>query len=307
MVAVQKVDPSIFPRILPLLRVLDNIYFTETDWRRVIDYPWERIEDYCGYALFDREEVVGFNGCIFSQRVVDGKKQQLCNLTSWVVREDYRGYSLALMLPLLQLKNYTLTDLTASLQAHRVLKRFGFQELDQGLIVLWPLPAQIRWRHQGHPNFIQDHERIRRQLKGEDLNIFQDHLHLPACSHFLFLNQDRYCYGIYTIVRNNTPRPYCSLHYISDLDQFYKWNRLIRTELIRCSQTYFVLVDSRAVRGLHLPFSYELPHEIPRLYKSPNLQPGQIDNLYSELVLLNFSTIPSPIPTGRELGRRVLA
>jgi hypothetical protein len=303
MISVRKVNPSIFPQILPLLVLTNDRYLQENDWRRVVDYSWQRTEDYCGYGLFDGDDLVGYNGCIFSQRVINGERQSICNLTTWAVREDYRSHSLSLMLPILHLKAHTLTDLSASPQAFRVLQRFGFQELDQNLIVLLPIFPLITGFQGGRVKAIRDHEGIYEQLKGENLRLFQDHLHIPDCHHFLFLNPEGSCYIIYSLVRNNTRRPYCYLHHISDIDLFYRWNRLIRTELARTSHTIFILVDSRVIRDRPLPFSYEIPLVVPRLYKSSDLHPKQIDNLYSELILLNFSTIPGPVPEYKALGK----
>ena len=86
--------------------------------------------------------------------------------------------------------------------------------------------------------------------------------------------------------------PYVHIHYISDRDCFATFYREIRNALISYSNARFILIDNRLVADLSLPFSFCLPYRAPKQYLSSNLQPHQIDNLYSELILLNLRTHP---------------
>jgi hypothetical protein len=105
---------------------------------------------------------------------------------------------------------------------------------------------------------------------------------------------------IYTRARGNRI-PYCHIHYISDVNQWPKFSGAIRSAIAKSGKTPFVIVDSRLVREVGVPYSYDLPFRSFRLYRSPSLEPKQIDNLYSELVLLKLNIVPTLRRIGQEL------
>jgi len=300
MISVQKLDTSSFDKVYPLLREHDPS-LTEHTWKSLFNYQWSREEEYCGYGLFDDQEVVGFIGLLFTKRVIANKFQNFCNLTTWVVKEQYRDRSLSLMLPILRLKNHTITDLSASDGVIRISKRLGFQELDARVTVLFPsgiLGSSLLFKNL---QITQNQDIISKTLKDNDLQVFQDHLPYPHCGHLLAYNSSGYCYVIYTVVKNHK-LSHCYIQYISNPELFSKYSLVIRAKIAKGGHTPIVVVDSRIVRELKLPFSYELPLQLTKLYKSNNLRAEQIDNLYSELVLLNFSTLPASF---RELWNEV--
>lgn len=291
MVSVRRVDESMFHEVYPLLQDFNDPYLTEDDWRSIFDYKWDKEEEYCGYGLFDGKEIVGFIGLIFSSRVIEDKTEHFCNMTSLIVKEQYRDYSLFLIRPILQLKNYTITGITPSGAVYHILKQLGFEELDSRLKALLPLKIFKPSRDMDGISLTQDKSLIEKKLKGEVLRIFQDHLPYQ-CDHLLAYNSDSLCYVIYTRIEK-TKLPYCHIQYISDLSLFSEYSMMIRSEIAKDGRTPFVLVDSRLVKGTKLPFSYILPFRWRRLYKSSGLKPAQIDNLYSENILLSLSNIPS--------------
>jgi hypothetical protein len=46
------------------------------------------------------------------------------------------------------------------------------------------------------------------------------------------------------------------------------------------------MVDKRLLRGQAVAGAREIPLETPRLYRADGLAPGEMDNLYSEFVVL---------------------
>ncbi|NER20247.1 MAG: hypothetical protein F6J96_05860 [Symploca sp. SIO1C2] len=300
MISVQKLDTSSFDKVYPLLREHDPS-LAEHTWKSLFNYQWSREEEYCGYGLFDDQEAVGFIGLLFSQRVIADKVEHFCNLTTWFVKEQYRDCSLSMMLPILRLKDHTLTDLSASDGVIRISKRLGFQELDSRVRILFPSGIFGNIVLSNNLQLTQDKDTISKTLKNNDLQLFQDHLLYPHCGHLLAYNSSGYCYIIYTVVKNYK-LSHCYIQYISNPELFSKSSLSIRAKIAKAGQTPIVVVDSRIVRGLKLLFSYELPLQLTKLYKSNSLRAEQIDNLYSELMLLNFSTLPKSF---RELWREM--
>jgi hypothetical protein len=289
MVSVQKVDSSMFSKVYPLLQELDPT-LDESIWNRLFSYQWDQAEPYCGYGLFDGEELVGFLGLIFSQRIIHHKIERFCNLTSWVVQKPYRGHSLSLMLAVMKLKNYTLTDFSSYKEVIQLSKRLGFQVLDLRVKLLLTLQSPINFV-KGNVQFFQEPDPIRTRLQGSDLKLFTDHQMYPNCQHLLACHGNQFCYLIFTIIKNSL-LSYCYIHFISDVNFFAEHNFIIRSRIAQLSQTSLILVDARLISQVQLHFTYELPMHFTKLYKSDTLKPEQIDNLYSELILLNLNILP---------------
>lgn len=294
MVSLQKVDRSMYEEVFPLLLDLN----AQVNWRNVFDYNWQA-EDYCGYGLFDGKEVVGFLGLIFSRRAIADRVENFCNIHSWIVKPQYRDRSLSLLLPVLRLKDCTLTDLSPAPRAIEILQRLGFKRLDSKLRVLLPVGRRNRSAIE-IVHLSQEKPQIAEQFSKQDLKLFQDHISYSNCYHLLIDNGKNYCYVIYTIVKQAF-LSHCYIQYISNIQIFSQYSGAIRSEIIRHSRIPLVVVDSRLIAPFKLPFSYDLPFSFPKLYRSSSLKLAQIDNLYSELILLNFSLIPSNLKELRGL------
>lgn len=289
MVSVQKVDSSIFSKVYPLLQELDPT-LEESLWQRLFSYQWDQAEPYCGYGLFDGEELVGFLGLIFSQRIIHGKTERFCNLTTWVVQKPYRGHSLLLMLAVMRLKNHTLTDFSSYKEVIQLSKRLGFQTLDLRVKLLLTLQSPLNFAKR-KVQFFQEPDQIETRLKGDDFKLFTDHQVYPNCRHLLVCHENQSCYLIFTVVENSL-LSYCYIHFISDVNFFAEYSFKIRAQIAQLSRTPLILVDARLVSHVQIPFTYELPMNFTKLYKSDTLNPEQIDNLYSELILLNLNILP---------------
>lgn len=290
MVSLKQVDLTMFPQFYPLLREI-NPELSEAEWYRVFTPEWDRFEDFCGYGLFDGAEMVGFLGFIFSQRTIDGQLEKFCNLTSWIVRESHKGHSISLMLALRKLKGYTITDLSATERAIEVAKRLGFQELDDRVTVLPSIPLTI-FSRQPKLKIITEKSLIYQKLSPQEQKIFADHKAQPRCHHLLAETADRSCYIIFNLVKN-AKFPFSHIQYLGNAELFVRHSLAIRQAIALRVQNPWVIIDHRMLKGLKPNFCFSLPIEVCRLYKSSTVKPEQIDNLYSELVIIDFNSIPS--------------
>lgn len=281
-----------FRKVYPLLQELDASLGEDT-WYRIFSYQWRQTENYCGYGLFDEDEIVGFLGLIFSQRKIHQSTERFCNISSWIVKDSHRGYSLTLMHPLMKLKDYTLTDLSSLHELFPLARRMGFQELDAKLTILSPFVFPGLGQRLGAIQIIHNPELIQSHLGPSDLTLFSDHQFYDCCHHLLIRSAAQSCYVIYTVQRSHFP--YCYIQFISNPDLFAQKSLKIRTAIANRHNLRLLLVDSRLVKDLNLPWTVELPIQFTKLYRSERLTPQQIDNLYSELVLLNFNLLPRSI------------
>jgi hypothetical protein len=284
MVSLQKIESSRLTEVYPLLRELDP-QLSQDHWRKLFSYQWNQPSNYCGYGLFDDGTAVGFLGLIFSHRQIANQKELFCNLTSWVVRPDYRSHSLSLMMPVMRLKDHTITDLSATAGVAKLSERLGFQPLDTTVRVLFPYGMttvnQVR--------LYSDDEIAILPLESSELAVFADHQPHAHCRQLVLHTDQGYCHVLYTL--NMHPKlSYCHIQSISNAPLFERHQAIIRRRIIRDTGIRLIIIDSRLVAPIKLPFSCQIRLRTPRLYRSQQLQPAQIDNAYSELVLLGLNT-----------------
>lgn len=282
MAKLQPVQPSMFEEVhRELLQLLDRRRPQE-EWRRIFEYGWEHSENYVGYVLVEDGELVGFLGMIFSELRGAGGTEHLCNVSSWIAKESHRAESSALVLPLRDLKAYTVTNLSCNDVAHRIFSRLGFEVLETHTTILTPVRRPSS--HSGL-RITSDPEQVGSMLQGIDSVIFRDHL--PYTQHLLAWDDEGYCYLVYTMGRRRKLRT-ARIHYCSDKGRLVRDLFPIQMHLMRSHGAMIAECDSRLVEDIELPSSYKKPMRIPRLFKSSRLKREQVSNLYSEVVLLNL-------------------
>jgi RimJ/RimL family protein N-acetyltransferase len=289
MTVVEKVTPAMFDDVFPLLLELDST-FPREKWRKIFDYQWESDEGYVGFALVDDRKVVGFNGAIFSRRIIDGREARFCNLTSWIVKEQYRTESLRLVFPFLRLKGYTITNLTMNERAWEVTRRLGFKNLDTNVRILFPIPGLSATKKEEAPVIVSDQGKIAAMLDPANLKIFMDHSHYN-CGHLVIQDKYDYSYIIYTRKRYrkyNCDFPYAQIHYISDRSAFLRSLNKIKSYFLKSRKYFFLAVDERFIGNATIPYSKVYQLKVPKMYKSEVLSREQVDSLYSELVVLGL-------------------
>jgi RimJ/RimL family protein N-acetyltransferase len=289
MTFVEKVTPAMFDDVFPLLSELEDTHSRE-EWREIFDYQWESDEGYVGYALVDDRKVVGFNGALFSRRIIDGREARICNLTSWIVKEQYRTESMRLVFPFLKLKGYTITNLTMNERAWEITKRLGYKNLDTNIRILFPVPGLSAAGKEEAPVIVSDQSKIAEILDPINLKIFMDHSHYN-CGHLVIQDKYGYSYIIYTRKRYrkyNCDIPYAQILYISDRSAFLRRINKIKSYFLKSRKYFFLAVDERLIGNAPIPYSKVYQLKVPRMYKSDVLSREQIDNLYTELVVLGL-------------------
>jgi len=284
MFTIKKAVSEDFERVYPLLRSFGNSSISKEDWKRIFDNPWKTTEDFCGYLLLKDGNVKGYLGLIFSRRTLDDKTEKLCNMTSWIVDEDSRSTSLLLLLELLKLKDYTLTNFTASPTVATILKKLGFKEFHVDQRVLLPIPQFALPRRRNRCDF--DLQVIRTKLGGNDLTIFDDHQGLK-CLHLLLESDNSYCY----VVLKKTKRknlPFAKVHYLSNVNVFHQSMDSLVANICVHFRVFGVMVDERYIQGRKFRASMKYPHQRKAFFKSNSVaNENRIDTLYSELVILH--------------------
>jgi len=283
MPVVRKAQAEDFEKVFPLLLGLDAPQSMDS-WRQLFVDHWGAGEGHFGYVLIDKERVVGFLGIISSNRYLRKRIQKICNITSWIVQPKYRNAGIQLLLPLLSIRNCTLTNLTPNRQVYKILTALGFKEFERSCRLIFPIPASRQFVKKCI--LTADRDIIGQQLDDDNLTIYNDHLSFK-CIHQLLISNHGYCY---MVISRTLKRglPFANIHYISDFNLFVEYIERIRLYLCARLKAVALIIDERILKGKKIRFSAKFRLQAPRLYKSDILNADDIDGLYSELLVLNL-------------------
>ncbi len=272
-----------FEAVLPLLREFRNPYVGDGGWLRLFSDPFRSGEPSCGTVMLDGEKPVGFLGALYSRRVLAGRERRMCNLTSWIVREPYRGRSVFMLLPLLKEPGTDIVDLTPSAEVSGLLLKAGFRELETGTSVLMPRfpsgPAcKVAAADEGEGDMLTPEER----------GLRDDH-RIPGCRAFLVTSGGGRCFCLISrMVRRKKPFLLGAVHHIGNPELFGRFSGRAVAKLCLSLGVTSLYADERMLKGVRIPGSFRLALKRPRLFRSEDLAPGDVDNLYSEFPLLNI-------------------
>ncbi|MCJ7624756.1 MAG: hypothetical protein MUO76_14740 [Anaerolineaceae bacterium] len=285
MAVIKKAFAEDFERIYPLIQEFDNPNLNREDWRQLFIRRWSSQEDHFGYFIEDDKKAVGFLGTIFSTRMINQKPRQFCNLSTWVVKKEYRGMSLLLLFEALKLENYTITNFTAN-RVVKILKRFGFKDLASHFRVVLPTPNPRSLLYK--IEVISDKSAIRKNLTGEPLEIFNDHMDLK-CFHLLLRVKGESCYLVFDKIKKKR-LPGARLHYISNPEIFQKYAHNICLKMCLQHKLFALVISENMLKGNEIKFSIRVEQLQSMLFKSNSLEETDMDTLYSEFQVLGLRT-----------------
>ncbi len=287
MATVRAAMPADFAAIHPLLLDFANSAMTREDWRRMLfDPPWPVEEPTRGYLLEDGGQAVGFLGTIFSARDVRGTLRRFCNLSSWVVREDYRASSLQLLLPVLGLRTHTIVNLSASARAHEIFRGLGFRPLEDRQVLLPPIARIADLVAWPGAQVTTDFAAIAAALDPAGRRIAVEMVDTRAAQ-VLIRRGTRSCHAI--AVRSPWKRGLFLAHvqYASDWELLLECVPQATAGFFPRLRTVGLRVDGRRIAGPVPQFGVMRPLALPTLYRpaESDLSPNDVDGLYTELVL----------------------
>lgn len=273
--------------VLPLFAAFNNPAISDAQWRSLFHYPWTTETEQRGFLLRDGARVVGFFGTIWSQREIAGKSERVCNLSSWITLPEYRNHSLQLFKAVMELRDCTIVCHTPAGPLYPLYRRFGFADLETNLRVIRPLPAWQPVSSWLREEAISDPDEIEPRLGPGERKILNDH-RVPGCQHLLICGRGgESCYLVYTRTMGRR-FPFAHIQYLSNPEIFARNLDRIRLHLLLTLRTPLIMIDARLVAGVSLPKSKEVALSVPHVFRSSTLSAAEIDNLYSELLLLNL-------------------
>lgn len=289
MVSVRQAVAEDFRGVYPLLRALDNPHLAEEDWGRLfVDHGGQQGGRF-GWLLQDGDAIVGFLATLYSERTVRGRKHRLCNLSSWIVRDEYRGHSLALLGKVLAQKDLTITNLSPTPQVLQMCLKLGFAPLDRSERIVLPSPLVAP---RPGCRVVLERGEMERSLAGESLRILEDH-QLPHHRHALIRSPEGDCHVMMNRSRKAIGAglrvPVARVHHVSDPEVFLRHLPRLLLRVMSELGVAALVVEERAIGGRAIWHSFRRPGGPRTAAFRPNgLRPEDVDGLYSELAILNF-------------------
>jgi hypothetical protein len=287
---VEKTVPGDFEDIYPLLLRFNNPHITKQQWQNLFIDHWNLKKGYCGYKMRHGEETVGFIAYILSRKFIRQRWEPFCNISSWIVKPEFRSNSIDLLYPLLELKDHTIISFTPTPGAYKVeTKLFKLKVLDGAEVILPVLPKLPLGRKKKLKILTRNRhadDAILQHLTEEEKRIFQDHAAFDS-THVVVLAEQG---TLYLILRRVYKRhmPFVKLYYVNHLPLFQNNLEELRFRLPLAVKTCGIVVDSRFLSDKQVPLKKTKSFYLPMLYKSDRLQPHEVDYLYSEFFLLGL-------------------
>lgn len=285
-VRIERAIPGMFEELLPLLTPFEkgNPQLNRDRWRRLFHYTWPIDDDLRGFVLRDGGRPVGVICLLLSDRLIAGRRERICNVTTWHVLPEYRAHSLELIVAVSSLENMTITMLTPLPKLDRFHRSLGFRTLESKFRILLPWPDPRQLVRSLRVRATRDPRRIEQLLRGEQAQIFREHLP-HFCQHLAIHEGERCCHLVFTKTKGRRFH-FSHIQHISDRDFFLEALDRVKFELFLANGTLLTMIDERLLRGRETPHSKIAQMLGHRLFISPRVAAEDIDNLYSELVVL---------------------
>jgi hypothetical protein len=249
-------------------------------WARAcLEVPWKVEAPNHGFMLRDGQRVVGACLAFYAERLVAGHMERFCNMGAWCVHPAYRSHSIWLHMALLGQEGYHFTSLSPSETVMAINALLKFRSLDTSAVLVpnlpWPtLPSRTR--------ISDDPDVIERTLAGAELELYRDHAHALAARHHVLIRGQDTCYVVYREHGYKGVPLLAGVLYVSNPDLFHRAMIPLTRHLLVRHRLVGTLMELRVIK--HQPrLSFKLT-SFPKMYRSASMEPGQIDNLYSELV-----------------------
>ena len=264
-------------------------------WDRVIaSASWKVEAPNHGFMLRDGQRVVGTQLAFYSERLIAGRAERFCNISSWCVLPEYRFHSLRVHKAVLAQDGYHVTSFTPSKNVVPIHVRFKFRSLDTSAVLIPNLPWPSR---PGQTKISADPDVIESTLAGTELELYRDHAQALAAHHVVLIQDQASCYVMYREMRQKGIRFAAILH-VGNPELFRRAVIPLTRHLLIRHRLLAIRAELRFIR--HQPPLSLKRTSWPKMYRSDSLEPDQIDDLYSELVCVPYYGTSRRVMSARE-------
>jgi len=250
-------------------------------WRTLLDYPWRPADADRGHVAVDGGRVVGFLGLVYVDRPVGGVIHRFCNICAWYLLKEYRGLGIGQEIQKQSIADpaVTYTLVTATASTDKAFRRAGFEVMDEERYCL-----KRQLGSTADIELIEGPDAVEPHLSLRDRAILLRHRTFNL-RHLGFRHGRRNCYLILQNRKQGADISYHQALYVGSPDFLGRHGQAMADLLLDSDNAVFA-IDRRFVRGQ--PEWEREPIAQTRLYRSRDLEPRQIDNLYNEIALLDL-------------------
>jgi hypothetical protein len=278
-----RVEPITGSDVRPVAEFLHahlNSRVSTDAWARSLNVPWSVEAPNHGYRLVDDGGIVGVYLAFYSERTIAGRRERFCNLGAWCVLPSHRFHSVRLLKALLAQDGYHFTDLSPSGNVVPLNTRMKFRFLDTTTALVPNLPWPS-WP--GRDIVSSDPVVLEKTLTGNDRELYLDHARAGAARHLVLVRGGDCCYVVFRKDRRKNLPLFVSLLHVSNPTLFAKMARPFARHVLFRHGALASLAELRLLDRRPRP-SVLLRTSRRKMFRSAQLEPGQIDYLYSELV-----------------------
>jgi hypothetical protein len=204
------------------------------------------------------------------------------------VKNEYRAHSLSLLAKVLASGADVITNITPTAQVLKVCTKIGFTPMDKSERIIWLSPTGLRRRG---AKILTRREEVEAALSGEQLKICRDHA-LPWNRHAVILAPQGDCYLMMNrsekTIKGALRLPFARIHHLSNAEIFANYADCLALAMAIDHKVVGMIVEERMFYGRKIWHSAVRPGVRTAAFKSNKLNGLQIDNLYSEMILLNY-------------------
>jgi hypothetical protein len=251
------------------------------DWEVGLSHQWCASAGNQGFVVCDSERIVGGIGAYYSERMLAGRLERFCNITSWCVLDAYRAQSTRLAMAVIGQPGYHFTNFSPTSVVASTLKFLKFTEIDAGVTVFLNIPGLPT----GNARVASSANEIESALRGDTLAAYRHHAVFPWLQHVLVGQPGHWCHVIYKRQRYKG-MPAAAILYLSDHEVFSASVRSLSSHLLSRGMVS-THVETRFLGAAPRPSAVRSGFA-PKLFLSPSLKAHDIDYLYSESVALDL-------------------
>lgn len=249
-------------------------------WSSLFEYDWIEDKPDLGFVLTDSQgAIAGFIATIYADRDTPHGRVRFCNVSSWAVLPEQRACALLLVREVLNRRECAITNLSPSPEAQAFFLRTGFKPLDDAKLVWLPFANATTLRGPAGARIEDDPARMRWLLDERGGRILADH---PRCRH-LVVEQGGTVSHVVRIVRRKRGVRVSEILYCSDSALLARTFERVKLHILWRDRAAALVADAR-ILGANAPRGLRLPRKA--CFRSSQVSPADVDNLYSEYALL---------------------
>ena len=272
--------------VAALLHERMNAKITPERWRHLLDYPWRPKGVERGWLVEDQGRIVGFMGTIYSDRPTRLGLRRFCDLSSWYLLADYRGDGTGdlLLRSGMAQPGVTYQTMTARRATGRKIRALGFSVLDATRSLFAPDAAHAPL------GLVTEPDAIRQRLMPQEREVFDVHRGFAIHQALVGVGDGQADggRGIWLVWQRKLKGEAVAYHdvlHASDR-RYLSANAPAIAASLATGETGVLAIDTRFMEPSDDQGRVEtIP--LARWYRSPDLAPGDIDHLFSEVVLLD--------------------